>query len=69
MDLRFIEGVTGVQSVADVGDGALGGQLTVGAVHLKEQRTQRIEALRLLHGVLPPGQLGAAGLQIGALIG
>ena len=68
MDLRFIEFIAGVQRVADVCDGILREQRAAFPVDLKDQRPQRIMALRLLGCSLPFRKLCPAGLQIGPLI-
>ena len=59
-DLRFVKFVARVERMADVCDGILRGQLAAFAVDLKHQRAQRGIAFRVLHRVLPRGELCAA---------
>ena len=59
-DLRFVKFVARVERMADVCDGILRGQLAAFAVDLKQQRAQHGIAFRVLHRVLPRGELCAA---------
>ena len=68
IDLRLIEFVPGVQSVADVCDGILGEQFAALAVDLKNQAAQGAVALRLPDCGFPLGEFCPARLQIGALV-
>jgi len=68
IDLRLIEFVPGVQSVADVRDGILGEQFAALVVDLKNQAAQGFVALRLPDCGFPLGEFCPTRLQIGALV-
>ena len=68
VDLGLVEFVTGIQRVADVCDGILGGKFAALPVHLENQRAQRLIAFGLLYRLFPADELCTVRLQVGAFV-
>ena len=68
VDLGLVEFVTGIQRVADVCDGILGGKFAALPVHLENQRAQCLIAFGLLYRLFPADELCTVRLQVGAFV-